>query len=72
MVPKVRFERDKYHKYADVIVVAAPNARRARTEYHIDNETLVKAMRNRIRFVMAIAASSSARSSPWASTLPRR
>lgn len=55
VVPKVRFERDKYHKYADVIVVAAPNARRARTEYHIDNETLVKAMRNRIRFVMAIA-----------------
>lgn len=55
VAPKVRFERDKYHKYADVIVVAAPNARRARADYHIDDETLVKAMRNRIRFVMAIA-----------------
>ena len=55
VAPKVRFERDKYHKYADVIVVAAPNVRRARADYHIDDETLVKAMRNRIRFVLAIA-----------------
>ncbi len=55
VVPKVRFERDKYHKYADIIVVAAPNATRARADYNIDDETLEKAMRGRIRFVLAIA-----------------
>ncbi len=55
VVPKVRFERDKYHKYADVIVVAAPNARRAKSDYHIDDETLHKTMRSRIRLVLAIA-----------------
>lgn len=30
VVPKVRFARDKIHAYADVLVIAAPNARRAR------------------------------------------
>lgn len=55
VVPKVRFERERYHGYADVIVVAAPNARRAREEYRIDNETLVSFMRKRIRFVLRIA-----------------
>ncbi len=55
VVPKVRFEREGYHSYADVIVVAAPNAVRARQNYRIDDDTLVKAMRDRIRFVMAIA-----------------
>ena len=55
VVPKVRFERDGYHSYADVIVVAAPNARRARENYRIADDTLVAAMRDRIRFVMAIA-----------------
>lgn len=55
VVPKVRFERDKYHKYADVIVVAAPNAMRARADYHIDEQTLTKHMRSRIRFVLGIA-----------------
>lgn len=55
VVPKVRFERDQYHSYADVIVVAAPNARRARENYHIDDATLLAAMRERIRFVLAIA-----------------
>lgn len=54
-VPKVRFERDKYHKYADVIVVAAPNLRRAKEDYRIDDDTLVKTMRSRIRFALAIA-----------------
>lgn len=55
VVPKVRFDRERYHGYADVIVAAAPNARRARENYRIDDETLVKFMRDRIRFVLAIA-----------------
>lgn len=55
VVPKVRFDREKYHSYADVIVVAAPNARRARENYRINDDTLVAAMRDRIRFVLAIA-----------------
>ncbi|MBQ9004760.1 MAG: TIGR02452 family protein [Atopobiaceae bacterium] len=55
VVPKVRFDRDRYHGYADVIVVAAPNARRARQDYRIDEETLLKYLRSRIRFVLAIA-----------------
>lgn len=55
VVPKVRFERGNYHKYADVIVVAAPNAKRAREDYKIDEETLLKFMRSRIRFLLAIA-----------------
>ena len=55
VVPKVRFDREKYHSYADVIVVAAPNARRARENYRIKDDALVSAMRDRIRFVMAIA-----------------
>lgn len=55
VVPKVRFERDGYHSYADVIVCAAPNARRAREEYHVSEEALATALRDRIRLVMAIA-----------------
>ena len=55
VVPKVRFDREKYHSYADVIVVAAPNARRARENYRIKDDALVAAMRDRIRFVLAIA-----------------
>lgn len=55
VVPKVRFEREQYHSYADVIVVAAPNARRARENYRIDDATLRSALRDRVRFVLAIA-----------------
>lgn len=55
VVPKVRFDRGKFHGYADVIVVAAPDARRARNDYRIDEETLLSYMRSRIRFVLAIA-----------------
>ena len=55
VVPKVRFDRGKFHGYGDVIVVAAPDARRARNDYRIDEETLIKYMRSRIRFVLAIA-----------------
>lgn len=55
VVPKVRFERDGYHSYADVIVCAAPNARRAREEYHVSEEALATALRDRVRLVMAIA-----------------
>lgn len=55
VVPKVRFDREGYHSYADIIVVAAPNARRARNDYHVADDALVAAMRDRIRFVMAIA-----------------
>lgn len=54
VVPAVRFERGKMHAYADVIVAAAPNARRARDEYGIKDDVLRDAMRDRIRFVLAI------------------
>jgi uncharacterized protein (TIGR02452 family) len=55
VVPKVRFEREGYHSYADVIVVAAPNAIRARRDYRVDDDTLRRSLRDRIRFVLAIA-----------------
>ena len=55
VVPKVRFERERYHSYADVIVAAAPNARRARADYHVDDAALERAMRGRIRLVLGIA-----------------
>ncbi|MCR9036055.1 TIGR02452 family protein [Tractidigestivibacter montrealensis] len=55
VVPAVRFERDKYHSYSDVIVCAAPNAVRARANYHVADDALLTAMRERIAFVMAIA-----------------
>ena len=54
VVPAVRFERGKMHAYADVLVVAAPNTRRAREEYHVADDTLEAAMRDRIRFVLAL------------------
>ena len=54
-VPQVRFERDGFHSYADVIVAAAPNARRAREEYRVGDEVLLAALRDRVRMVMAIA-----------------
>ena len=54
VVPAVRFERNKMHAYADVIVVAAPNARRAREEYNVADAQWADAMRDRIRFVLAI------------------
>lgn len=57
VVPKVRFDREKYHSYADVIVVAAPNLKRARSEYRIKDDVAIAAMRDRIRFVLAIADS---------------
>lgn len=55
VVPAVRFTRGKFHAYADVIVVAAPNARRAREDYGVKDAALVEAMRDRIRFALAIA-----------------
>ena len=55
IVPAVRFERDKYHSYSDVIVCAAPNAARARADYRVSEDDLLAAMRERIAFVMAIA-----------------
>ena len=57
VVPKVRFDREKYHSYADVIVVAAPNARRAKAEYRVSDAALKAALRDRVRFVLAIADS---------------
>lgn len=54
VVPKVRFTREKLHAYADVLVVAAPNARRSRQEYHVKDEVLVRAMRERIRFALDV------------------
>ncbi len=55
VAPHVRFDREKFHSYADVIVAAAPNARRAREDYHVSDEALEQAMRGRIRLVMGIA-----------------
>ena len=40
--------------YADVIVAAAPNAKRARQEYRVGDDALLDALRDRIRFVLAI------------------
>lgn len=54
VVPAVRFERAKMHAYADVIVAAAPNAKRAQADYHVKSDVLADAMRDRIRFVLDI------------------
>ena len=54
VVPRVRFDREKYHSYADVIVAAAPNVKRARQEYRVSDDALLDALRDRIRFVLAI------------------
>ena len=57
VVPAVRFTRDRLHAYADVVVLAAPNVRRARSEYNMSDEQLADAMRERIRFALAVADS---------------
>lgn len=54
VVPAVRFDRKHVHAYADVIVAAAPNAKRARQEYRVGDDALLDALRDRIRFVLAI------------------
>ena len=54
VVPAVRFDRNHVHAYADVIVAAAPNAKRARQEYRVDDDALLDTLRDRIRFVLAI------------------
>ena len=54
VVPAVRFDRNHVHAYADVIVAAAPNAKRARQEYRVSEDALLDALRDRIRFVLAI------------------
>ena len=54
VVPAVRFDRNHMHAYADVIVAAAPNAKRARQEYRVGDDALLDALRDRIRFVLAI------------------
>lgn len=54
VVPKVRFARENIHAYADVLVIAAPNARRAREEYKVKDEVLVRSMRERIRFALDV------------------
>lgn len=53
-VPAVRFDRNHVHAYADVIVAAAPNVKRARQEYRVSDDALLDALRDRIRFVLAI------------------
>ena len=50
----MRFDRNHVHAYADVIVAAAPNAKRARQEYRVGDDALLDALRDRIRFVLAI------------------
>ena len=54
VVPAVRFDRNHVHAYADVIVAAAPNVKRARQEYRVSDDALRDALRDRIRFVLAI------------------
>ena len=54
VVPAVRFDRNHVHAYADVIVAAAPNVKRARQEYRVSEDALLDALRDRIRFVLAI------------------
>lgn len=54
LVPAVRFDRNHVHAYADVIVAAAPNVKRARQEYRVSDDALLDALRDRIRFVLAI------------------
>ena len=54
VVPAVRFDRNHVHAYADVIVAAAPNVKRARKEYRVSDDALLDALRDRIRFVLAI------------------
>lgn len=54
VVPAVRFDRNHVHAYADVIVAAAPNVKRARQEYRVSDDALLDALRDRIRFVLAI------------------
>lgn len=54
VVPTVRFDRNHVHAYADVIVAAAPNVKRARQEYRVSDDALLDALRDRIRFVLAI------------------
>lgn len=54
VVPAVRFDRNHVHAYADVIVAAAPNVGRARQEYRVSDDALLDALRDRIRFVLAI------------------
>lgn len=54
VVPAVRFDRNHVHAYADVIVAAAPNVRRACQEYRVSDDALLDALRDRIRFVLAI------------------
>ena len=54
VVPAVRFDRNHVHSYSDVIVAAAPNAKRARQEYRVGDDALLDALRDRIRFVLAI------------------
>lgn len=54
VVPAVRFDRNHVHAYADIIVAAAPNAKRARQEYRVGDDALLDALRDRIRFVLAI------------------
>lgn len=56
VVPRVRFERDGYHSFADVIVAAAPDARRARAEYRVSEEALLAALADRARLVLAVAS----------------
>lgn len=54
VVPAVRFDRNHVHAYADVIVAAAPNVKRVRQEYRVSDDALLDALRDRIRFVLAI------------------
>lgn len=57
IVPRVRFNHDRLHAYADVVVVAAPNKRAASREYKVDEQTLKRALAERVSFCLALADS---------------
>ena len=66
VVPAVRFDRNHVHAYADVIVAAAPNAKRARQEYRVGDDALLDACAIASASCLPSATSWVARSSCWA------
>lgn len=66
VVPAVRFDRNHVHAYADVIVAAAPNVKRARQEYRVS--TMLCWMPCATAFALCLPSATSwvARSSCWA------
>lgn len=55
--PNVRFERNGKSVHCDVITCAAPNKHAAQTYQHVSDEENLKALKDRIQFVVDIANS---------------